>query len=218
MNPLDTIKRSIIMFFLGLPVILISIVFFLGFGLGNAGLLFLSAGQILTVPIVVLLCHAVTTFVPGPGWQNVRDTDIGLLVPSETMDTSKLNVWPSYWMAHFTFFCSYILSNASSVYNLPAVSDDLEYDAKVQARKSRTSVIMIFIVAIFLILTGIRLIYTHSENFVGVLIATLIFGSLGYGWHIASNSLGIRTMDIFGVVQQMIAVRDPSVPMMCGPA
>jgi len=203
------------MFFLGLPVILISVVFFLGFGLGNAGLLFLSAGQIVAVPVCVMACHLITQFFP---WHSVRDTDIGLLVPSETMDNSQLNVWPSYWMAHFTFFCSFILSNAYAVYNLPAVSDGAEYDTKVQARKSRTSVIMIFIVTIFIILTGIRLMYTQSEKALGVLFTTGVFGGLGYCWYLASNSLGIRTMDIFGVVQQMIAVRDPAIPVACGPA
>jgi hypothetical protein len=74
---------------------------------------------------------------------------------------------------------------------------------------------MIFIVAIFLALSLIRLRYTHTEHIFGALFATVIFGLLGWGWFEASNSLGIRTMDIFGVVQQMLVTQDPSMPTTC---
>jgi len=220
---LDTIKRSLIMFFLGLPLILISIVFFLGFGLGNAGLLFLSAGQMILVPIAVFMCHLIPDLLVwlsnGKLYKifDVPYSDIGQLVPSIPVSafTTEINVWPSYWMAHFTFFCSYLLVNANAVYKLPPISDSPDYESKVQARKSRATVIMIFIVAIFLALSLIRLRYTHTEHIFGALFATVIFGLLGWGWFEASNSLGIRTMDIFGVVQQMLVTQDPSMPTTC---
>ena len=216
MNPLETVKRSLIMFFLGLPLIIISIVFFLGIGLGNAGLLFLSLGHIISVPAVVLVCHFITGFIPNR-FVDVPYSDIGQLVPSVPVSafTTETNVYPSYWMAHFTFFCSYILFNAVEVYDLPPISDLDDYLAKVQARTSRAMVIMIFTIAIFFALTFIRLRYTHTEHIFGVLFSTVVFGAFGYGWLKASSALGIRTMDIFGVAQQMLLVRDPSIPTTC---
>ena len=216
MNLLDTVKRSLIMFFLGLPLIIISIVFFLGLGLGNAGLLFLSVGHVILVPLMVLVCHFITGFLPY-NFVDLPYSDIGQLVPSVPVSafTTETNVWPSYWMAHFTFFCSYILFNASEVYNLPPISDSDDYLAKVQARTSRAMVIMIFTIAIFLALAFIRLRYTHTEHIFGVLFSTAVFGALGYAWLTASSAVGIRTMDIFGVAQQMLLIQDPSVPTTC---
>lgn len=217
---MDTVKRSLIMFFLGLPVILICVVFFLGFGLGNAGLLFLSAGQIVIVPLAVTLLHMVTgllsTILPSK-YFDVTYSDIGQLVPSAplTANGTKINVWPSYWMAHFAFFSGYILCNAINVYKLDPVSDSPEYNVKVNNRKSRAVVIMMFVAAIFVILSGIRLAYTDSENFFGAIFATVTFGLLAWGWCTASTTLGIRTMDIFGVAQQMVLTQDPSKPTTC---
>jgi hypothetical protein len=206
------------MFFLGLPIIIISIVFFLGLGLGNAGLLFLSAGHMFLVPAVVLICHFITGLIPSNILSvSVPYSDIGQLVPSVPVSafTTETNVWPSYWMAHFTFFCSYIFVNAYKVYNLPAISDSEDYLTKIQARTSRSIVIMIFTLAIFLALVFIRLKYTNTEHIFGVLFAIVIFATIGYGWLLASNELGIRTMDIFGVAQQMLLVQDPSKPTTC---
>jgi hypothetical protein len=206
------------MFFLGLPLIIISVVFFLGLGLGNAGLLFLSMGHMLLVPAVVLACHFITGFLPSRFINlNVPYSDIGQLVPSIPVSafTTETNVYPSYWMAHFTFFCSYILFNAAEVYNLPPISDSDDYLAKVQARTSRAMVIMIFTIAIFAALAFIRLRYTNTEHIFGVLFSTAIFGVFGYAWLKASSELGIRTMDIFGVAQQMLLVQDPSIPTTC---
>lgn len=215
MNLLDTIKKSLIMLFLQLPIILIVVVFFLGGGLGNAGLLWLSSGQLLLVPIAVMALHFVTQF--GGSLVEVPYSDIGQLVPSEplTESTARINVFPSYWMAHFAFFSSYILSNAYAVYKLEPVSDEPEYVSKIKARKARTINIMIFTLLCFVILSGIRLRYTHSEKFLGVLFATAAFGGLGYGWYVLSNTLGIRTMDIFGVAQQMVTTYDPTKPVTC---
>lgn len=218
MNVLDTIKRSLIMFFLGLPLIIISIIFFLGLGLGNAGLLFLSAGHMTIVPAVVLILHFITGFLINRFINvNVPYSDIGQLVPSIPVSafTTEINVWPSYWMAHFTFFCSYIFSNAYKVYYLPPVSDSEDYITKIQARTSRAMVIMIFTATIFVALAFIRLRYTNTEHVFGVLFTTVIFGAFGYAWLLASNELGIRTMDIFGVAQQMLLVQDPSKPTTC---
>lgn len=222
MNLLDTVKRSLIMFFLALPLILAIVTFFLGVGLGNAGLLWLSGGQLIFVPIVVTVLHFITgtlakMFVGLQKYVEVPYSDIGQLVPSATLtgSTIEINVMPSYWMAHFAFFTFYIVSNADAIYKLDAVSNTPEYMAKVKARKSRAINIIIFTVMFFLVLSGIRLSFTKSETIPGVLVATGVFGLLGWGWYTASNTMGIRTMDIFGVAQQMVVTQDTSKPVTC---
>jgi len=222
MSQLDTIKRSLIMFFLGLPLIITIVTFFLGFGLGNAGLLWLSGGQMVFVPVAVTVIHFVTgtlakAFIGLKPYIEIFHSDIGQLVPSATLtgSTTEINVMPSYWMAHFAFFSSYIVCNAAAIYKLEAVSDTPEYMAKVGARKSRALNIIIFTAMFFLVLSGIRLAFTKSETIPGALVATGVFGLLGWGWYTASNTLGIRTMDIFGVAQQMVVTHDPSKPVTC---
>jgi hypothetical protein len=216
MSVLDTLKRSLIMFFIGLPLIIINVILFLGLGLGNAGLLFLSAGQIFLVPVAVMVCHLLTSLLPH-NYFEVSYDGISQLVPSDPIAfaSSQINVSPSYWMAHFTFFCSYLVSNAYAIYKLKPVSDDPSYTVKVQNRMTRATIIMSFIVVLFVTLSIIRYRYTNTERVAGLVIATGVFGALGYAWFIASNSLGIRTMDIFGVAQQMLITRNPSTPTAC---
>lgn len=213
MNLLDVTKKSLIMFFLALPLVLINIVFFLGIGLGNAGLLFLSVGQIAVVPIAVTILHIITHIIPD----KVYHSDIGQLVPSVPISamSEKLNVYPSYWMAHFTFFCSYIFFNALELYNMDPISQDATYTAKIQMRKARTALIMAFIMFTFLALIVIRFRVTNTETFFGILFSIAVFGALGFGWYTASSAVGIRTMDIFGVAQQMFLVPNKTNPTVC---
>jgi len=213
MNLLNVTKYSLVLVFLGLPLILISIVFFLGIGLGNAGLLFLSVGQIALVPIAVMILHFFTNIIPD----KVYHSDIGQLVPLVPLGSmsEKMNVYPSFWMAHFTFFCSYIFFNALELYNLAPISDDAKYSTKIQIRKTRMGMIMGFLMFTFLALILIRYRATRTETFFGILFSIASFGALGYGWYMASSAVGIRTMDIFGVAQQMFLVPNKTDPSVC---
>ena len=51
---LETTRQMITVAFLALPLMLISYTFFMGFGLGNAGLIILFLGQIAVVPTIAL--------------------------------------------------------------------------------------------------------------------------------------------------------------------
>lgn len=212
---MDTIKRSLILFFLGLPLIMMVVIFFLGLGLGNAGLLFLSAGQLLLVPAAVAGLHFASEFLGD--YAKLPYSDILQLVPSQPVSsaTVNINVWPSHWMAHFAFLSSYIISNAIDVYRLDPVSDSEEYSIKVLSRKSRATIIITFSVMFFLVLSAIRYAYTGSEHIIGAFIGATVFGLLGWGWYTASATLGIRTMDIFGIAQQMVVTQDPTKPTTC---
>ena len=56
---LETTRQMITVAFLALPLMLISYTFFMGFGLGNAGLIILFLGQIAVVPTIALFLHYV---------------------------------------------------------------------------------------------------------------------------------------------------------------
>jgi len=118
-------------------------------------------------------------------------------------------------MAHFTFFCTYVFVNALDVYNMPSISDDALYQVKVNARKTRAMLIMLFVSFTFLLLVSFRYMYTGAETFFGVLAAVAVFSGLGYGWYKASATIGVKQMDMFGIIQQMILVKDPTKPQMC---
>jgi hypothetical protein len=216
MNILDTLKKSLIMVFLGLPLILVCVVFFLGFGLGNTGMLFLSLGQIVIVPIAVMITHLWHLLVSE---SSVNNNEITQLVPSSTViGTTKAYTFSTYWMAHLTFFCTYVFVNALDVYNMPSIAsatDDPLYQVKVSARKTRAMLIMLFVSFTFLLLASFRYMYTGAETFFGALLAIPVFFGLGYGWYKASATIGVKQMDMFGIIQQMILVKDPTKPQMC---
>lgn len=206
------------MIFLAMPVILISVVFFLGFGLGNTGMLFLSLGQMTLVPIGVMLSHLVSHLLIPQSYATKIQSDMLQLVPGQppvNSYSSNVNVTPSYWVSHFTFFCTYLFLNGYGVYKLPAVSDDPAYVKKVDSRKARVQLVMLFTVFTFLALIFIRYFFTGSETFLGLILGVGVFGFLGWGWYAASINAGIRTLDLFGITQQMIVVGDPTKPQMC---
>lgn len=213
MNVLNSLKRSLILFYLGLPIILISTILFLGIGLGNAGLLFLSAGHIFIVPVAVMILHFFTQFLP---FSKINYTDVGLLVPSSGITSgTQINVFPSYWVSHVTFFLTYIFFNAYAIYNLPPSSDNPADKSKVTNRISRTAIIMAFTAFTFVAFMFIRFKVTHSEKLVGMILGIGVMGGLGYGWYEASAAINIKTMDIFGIIQQMTTVVDTNAKTLC---
>jgi hypothetical protein len=58
---LETTKQLILVSFMALPLMLICYTFFMGFGLGNPGLIILLAGQILLVPAAVMLYQFISS-------------------------------------------------------------------------------------------------------------------------------------------------------------
>ncbi len=83
-----------------------------------------------------------------------------------------------------------------------------------QNRKARSSIAIAAAAIIFAIMIVLRFSSTKSETFFGMLVALGIFVPFGYGWYQAAKSAGARKGDIFGIVQQMIPIDDPSA-MMC---
>jgi hypothetical protein len=59
----ETIRHSLTTAFMALPLMLIAYTFFMGFGLGNLGLIILLLGQITVVPLAATLLQFIFTFI-----------------------------------------------------------------------------------------------------------------------------------------------------------
>lgn len=60
---LEYTKNMLILGFLSLPLMLIAFTFFMGFGLGNVGLILLFLGQITVVPFTTFLSNSIFAFI-----------------------------------------------------------------------------------------------------------------------------------------------------------
>ncbi len=58
---LESIRQSITTAFMALPLMLIAYTFFMGFGLGNLGLIILLLGQITVVPLTATILQWIFT-------------------------------------------------------------------------------------------------------------------------------------------------------------
>jgi len=214
MEIIDTLNRAFIMFFLGIPVIMTTLMGFLSISLLNLGVIILFLGQLLIVPIAVIILHMVTWILPGT---HVANSDIAMLIPSsyESIVTGgKINVAPSYWIAHVVFLCSYIFSNALKVYNMDPVKTNTAW--RIMNRKARSKMIMILTAVILTLLILIRLYTTQAETVFGTIIGLAAFIPLGYGWYEVAIKSGAQNGDIFGIVQQMIpSIEDDTQASLC---
>lgn len=201
MDILDTLRKSILMAFRALPILLISFTAFLAIGLGNMGMFILFFGQAVLVPIVTSLTHIFTqkvlgdkVFVPG--------TDIVQLVPS--LSTSlPVNVVPSYWMQHVLFFLGYLIANGVAIHGLPEEKGQPEY--LVSNRKAKANTVISVAVVAAILLSYFRFTITgNAETLIGIGAAFVTGGALGYGWYQFAAYCGARHADVFGVVPTIL--------------
>lgn len=220
MNIVQTLRSLILLSFMSLPMMIIAFVMFLALGLGNMSMFILLIGQVLAVPPTVTLLQAIVGAISkgtNPATFYVPMSDVSLLVPSEMTLDAYANVTPSWWMAHVMFFLGYLLANAVSVYNMPT-DGALKAGTEWMAENRRAKAIGIICVVLLTAVTAgiIRLKVTQAETPVGLLVAILAMGGLGYGWYQFAAWCGARQADVFGMVQQMLPA-DPNneVPMTC---
>jgi len=214
MGPFQTLRESIIFFFLGFPLIIISLVWFLAIANGNMGLIMLGLGQISVVPLAVFISHIVSNFLP---FAKIDSNHLAQLVPSAPYDNAKMNVFPSYWVAQATFFFVYIFTNAYDVYSIEPISDSPTEEWRVENRKARASMVMGVSLFILLLLVALRYTLTGTETPIGIIYGLIVFSLIGFGWYKAATMTGSRKGDILGIVQQMIPIaQDPHITM-CTP-
>ena len=85
--------------FMSLPLVLVGIILFLAANLGNLGLLMLSFGQIVVVPLIVFAANLIHEAVfPDSDLFRVPANALCNLVPS-AVGLGNIGVAPSYWSA-----------------------------------------------------------------------------------------------------------------------
>lgn len=214
MSLLATLRTSLLLAFKSLPLLLISFITFLAFGLGNVSLFILLIGHIFIVPLITELLHFVSR--NSPNVALLTSNDISQLVPTPLGSvTTPVNVFPSYWMAHISFFFGYLLSNAVSMYlqepdfeTIKGASSDAvknSINAKIASRKEKALTLIISTLCFLLLITLLRMIATGAETFAGVSIAIFVLGLAGGGYHRSAELLGATNSDVFGIAMQMMS-------------
>ena len=200
--------------FKSLPLLLIGFIGFLAIGLGNMALFMLFIGHAVAVPTFTEIMHLATNSPSNLTTYN----DIAQLVPIKPTDGTSfvgpVNVVPSYWMAHISFFFGYILMNAVMIY--VAEPSKTASPAAVASRKSRAATLIATSVVLLVTFTILRMSLTGNETFLGVTVAVFGMGFTGVGWYKLAEVCGARNSDIFGIAQQMVAQESAaSKPVTC---
>jgi hypothetical protein len=214
MSLLVTLRTSLLLAFKSLPLLLISFIIFLAFGLGNISLFILLIGHVVIVPSITELFHLLSSNSPDIALLN--SDDISQLVPTPAGSvTTPVNVFPSYWMAHMSFFFGYLLSNAVSMYRqepdlsiIQGASSDAvkkSINAKIAARKEKALTLIISTVSFLLLIAILRMIATGAETFAGVSVAIIVLGLAGAGYYMTAELFGVTNSDVFGIAMQMMS-------------
>lgn len=222
---MDTLRIGILLVFKYLPILLISFVLFLSFGLGNTSLFLLLLGQCFLVPILTEFAHMLPVGDEIAG-NNINEMAQLISTPPGTNPT-PINVFPSYWMAHMSFFFGYILSNAVSMYTKKpdlsviqgASSEKAKaiLNAKIESRIQKALVLIISTISIYVFITVLRYAATGAETAYGLIMGSCVFFGAGYGWYaLAEYTSSATNSDIFGIAMQMMSPESAeNKPMAC---
>lgn len=200
MDSLHGVRSTIVAAFLSLPLLFISFTAFLAIALGAPGLIMLFAGQIV-ISATTFGIHQIGDFFLKASTLNSSmyiQAENATLIPG-TYTSGVVNVTPSYWMVHVTFFLFYLLANAVQVFK---ATPSKGADWQVSNRRSKALALIIVLVLSMVTLIMTRFVFTGAETPLGAIIGCLI-GAIGYGWYQAALKMGARESDIFGIIQQM---------------
>jgi hypothetical protein len=125
-------------------------------------------------------------------------------IPYKTeLNSSESEPESSTWVAMITFFIGYILKNAIELYSRE--SSDVDVNSKVNNRKFQAIVSICSIIIFAMVVLGYRL-YSGCESKVEIIVSSLIFIPLGFGWYKALSSVGQdRLSDIFGIANRLLS-------------
>lgn len=214
MSIAESLKGLLYGGYVSLPLVLIGIVGFLGITLGNLGLIMLTVGHTIIIPVLLFFINLFHEyFFPGSPYFTITSSDLSYLVPLAATPGTTIVAAPSHWIAHITFFFSFLFTNALTLYlKDPTPSADPN---KVENRKAQTMTALLLTLGLYTILMISR-IAMGSEPLVGALFGALLIIPVAYGWYELTRVCGARDADIFGILQKILppnAKEDP--PMTC---
>lgn len=210
-NIKGTLERS----FLALPILLFGWAVFVGSTTGNIGLLVLALGQATVAPLSTWILHTIGSFFGDWGKANftVPASATCNILPGGFVEAGQRQfAIPSYWLAQIYFFFGFLISNASSVLDMPAAPN--ASPEKVERRKSQAQLVLIMALFFLAVFVAIRVFVVGCETIPGVLFGGIIFYWIGRGWYQLARECSARDSDIFGIVQGILPPNASDAPPM----
>jgi hypothetical protein len=207
---LAEIRSTLLLAFRYLPLLLISFIGFLAIGLGNTALFILFFGHALIVPLVTGLLHMLFS---TSNLMSINDVSqlVPLLPSTGESAIGTANIYPTYWMAHISFFFGYLITNAAKILTaetdlriLNNATSRAAVELKIQARKQKAGVLIASLFFFYFLLCFIRYYATGAEHIFGMMISLPLFG-IAIGWYYFAEACGATNSDIFGIAMQMMS-------------
>ena len=191
--------------FASLPMLIFGWALFVGATTGNVGMLVLAAGHATVAPLATWILHTLASFTGEWGQKAFTlpaASSCSILPGRDVNPGERVFAVPSYWLAHIAFFFGFLLTNASSVLNMPAsASADAE---KVERRKSQVQMVQVLAWILFVLFVVVRVLVMGCETLPGVILGSAIFWWIGVGWYQVARECSARDSDIFGIVQGIL--------------
>ena len=189
-------------------------IFTLGLALGNVGMISIWGAMFVTTFLVGLLKIGLSRFT----LEKRNLFSLFQLYSSETGPKTTSDKILSYWIINVTLFFTILILNAWQVYSINPTNDNVgEIDSKIRNRKTRCIMIMVLCALVGLALVGYRWFKVEGLSLVSTL-AVAIGVFIGSIWSILIQqpNFGIKgNMDIFGISQQLVAVKTTDYKTMC---
>jgi hypothetical protein len=222
MDRLYSIQTSLYTLYNLLPIITMITFLTIGLGLGNYGMISIGITEFV-ISVAVLLVRVI---LKGVG---IKGNLTASLTPGEIATAQ-----PSSWLIIVAFLFTAIFINAYRVYkidplknagsdpNLIAQIDTAPFQSKVSNRKTRCIMIMVVSAVLALLFIGYRVIVVEGLDIMTLLFSVLSVGSgigAGFLWdrllQQPNLGVGLQNMDIFGISQQLISVKQTDLATMC---
>jgi magnesium-transporting ATPase (P-type) len=188
--------------------------FTFGLALGNVGMISIWGAMFVTTFLVGLLKFGLSRFT----LEKRNIFSLFQLYSSETGPKTTSDKILSYWIINISLLFTILILNAWHVYNINPINDNVgEIDSKIRNRKTRCIMIMVLCALVGVILVGYRWFKVEGLGFFSIL-AVLIGILIGSIWStlIQLPNFGIKgNMDIFGISQQLVAVKETDYKTMC---
>jgi hypothetical protein len=201
-----------------LPLTIAGTLSILGLFTANYAILFFLLGFLVLAPLVSFIINVIFGSIPGIGsFFKTTTSDIcKLTIPYSTLKNpvgiQTENIVSSSWVAMITFFLGYVFTNGLELYNREASDVTLniqgssvpDINTMVTNRKAQAIIAMISTIVFGLIAIGYRF-YTGCETKSSIILTTLIFVWIGFGWYQALSKVGEdRLSDLFGIANRLL--------------
>lgn len=189
--------------------------FTFGLALGNVGMISIWGAMVVTTFLVGILKWLLSRFFT---LEKRNLFSLIQLFSDTTGPKTTSDKILSYWIINISLLFTTLVLNAWQVYKINPMNDNVgEIDSKIRNRKTRCIMIMVLCTLVGLALVGYRWFKVEGLSLVSTLaVAIGIFIGSIWSMLIEQPSFGIKgNMDIFGISQQLVAVKTTDYKTMC---